>query len=542
MADLVFLNGRVWTGNPRAPWAGAVAVRGRAILKVGSPDEVRPQADRGADVIDLDGGLLLPGFIDGHTHFLSGGLSLSGVQLRDAGGREEFAARIAAKARSLGRGEWVVNGEWDHERFDPPQLPRREWIDAVTPDNPVCVSRLDGHMALVNTAALGLAGITKDTPAPEGGEIVRDPATGEPTGILKDAAMDLVLAKIPEPSFDRKLRAAEAAVRHAAARGVTSVHEMADAASFEVFQEMARRGTLTVRVAVYVPITEVATLGRLRLRSPFGNETLKLAGLKGFVDGSLGSETAYFFEPYTDSPRTSGLLHEQMFPEGIMEARIRAAETAGLQLAVHAIGDRANSLLLDIFAKVMGEAGPRDRRWRVEHAQHLRPADLPRFGRLNVIASVQPYHLIDDGRWAEKKIGPGRGAQAYAFRSLLASGATLVFGSDWTVAPLDPVAAIYAAVTRRTLDGKHPGGWHPEQRIGVEEAVRASTFNGAFAEFGEAVKGTIEEGKLADLVVLDRDIFAIPAEEIMEARVRMTVFGGRIVFPPASVRMATGAG
>jgi predicted amidohydrolase YtcJ len=530
MVDLALVNGKVWTGDPGRPWAEAVAVRGDRIFAVGTTAEVRKLAPAGTKVVDLGGSLLLPGFIDSHTHFLAGGFALKSIQLREARSREDFVARVAAKAREFGPGRWVLNGDWDHQQFSPPELPRKDWIDAVTPDNPVCVNRLDGHMILANSLALKLAGVTKDTPVPPGGEIVRDQATGEPTGILKDAAMDLVYAKIPEPSFAEKLEAAEASLRHAAENGVTSVHEMADASSFEVFEELLRRNGLTTRVYVYVPITEVETFARLKLKSPFGGPTLKLAGLKAFMDGSLGSATAYFFEPYTDDPRTSGLLHGQMFPEGIMEKRILEADRAGLQLAIHAIGDRANSILLDMYEKAVAVNGPRDRRWRVEHAQHLRPADIVRFGRLGLVAAVQPYHLIDDGRWAEEKIGPARARTTYPFRSLRQAGATLAFGSDWTVAPLSPILGIYAAVTRRTLDGKNPGGWVPEEKVSVEEAVRAYTVNGAWAEFAESAKGTIEAGKLADLVLLDRDIFAIPPEELGGAKVRMTVFGGKIVY------------
>jgi predicted amidohydrolase YtcJ len=530
MVDLALVNGKVWTGNAARPWAEAVAVRGERITSVGTTAEMRLLAGPGTKLVDLGGALVLPGFIDSHTHFLAGGFALKTVQLRDAANRGEFAARIAAKAREIGPGRWVLTGDWDHQSFDPVELPRRDWIDAVTPDNPVFVNRFDGHMALANGRALALAGITKDTPVPLGGEIEKDPATGEPTGILKDTAMDLVYAKVPEPSFDEKLAAAEAAVRHAAANGVTSVHEMADAASFEVFQELLRRGRLTTRVYLYVPITEVGTVAALRVRSPFGGPYLKLAGLKGFMDGSLGSATAYFFEPYTDEPGTSGLLNGHMFPEGIMEKRILEADRAGLQLAIHAIGDRANSLLLDMYEKAVATNGPRDRRWRVEHAQHLRPADIARFGKLGLVAAVQPYHAIDDGRWAETKIGPERVKTTYAFESLRKAGAVLAFGSDWTVAPLEPILGIYAAVTRRTLDGANPGGWVPGEKVSVEEAVRAYTVNGAWVEFAEASKGTIETGKLADLVVLDRDIFAIPSEGIGEARVRLTVFDGRVVF------------
>ena len=530
MVDLVLVNGKVWTGDRERPWAEAVAVGGRAILAVGTTAEMRKLSPSAIKLVDLGGALVLPGFIDSHTHFLAGGFALKSIQLHDAKSREEFVARIAAKAREFVPGRWILDGNWDEEGFSPPELPRRDWIDAVTPDNPVCVSRVDLHTVLANTVALRLAGITRHTPAPPGGEIVKDPATGEPTGLLKDTAADLVFAKIPEPSFAEKLEAAEASLRHAAAHGVTSVHEMADAASFEVFQELARQGRLTTRLYVYIPITEVETLARLRVRSPFGGPYLKLAGLKGFVDGSLGSATAYFFEPYTDTPGTSGLLHGQMFPEGMMERRILEADRAGLQVAIHAIGDRANSLILDVFERAAAANGPRDRRWRVEHAQHLRPADIARFGRLEVVASVQPYHLIDDGRWAERKIGPERARTTYAFESLRRAGARLAFGSDWTVAPLDPVLGIYAATTRRTLDGEHPGGWTPEEKVSVEEAVRAYTVNGAWVEFAESSKGTIGPGKLADLVVLDRDIFAVPPEEIAGAKVVMTVFDGKILF------------
>jgi hypothetical protein len=530
MVDLVLVNGKVWTGEAARPWVEAVAVRDGKIFAVGRTAELRPLAGAGTKLIDLGGSLVLPGFIDSHTHFLAGGFALKSIQLREAKSREDFAARIAAKARELGPGRWILNGDWDHQQFNPVELPRKDWIDAVTPDNPVCVNRLDGHMILANSLALKLAGVTRTTPVPPGGEIEKDPATGEPTGILKDQAMDLVYAKIPDPSFEEKIEAAEASVRHAGENGVTSIHEMADASSFEVFQELARRGRLTTRIYAYIPITEVETLARLKLKSPFGSPYLKLAGLKGFMDGSLGSATAYFFEPYTDDPTTSGLLNGQMFPEGIMEKRILEADRAGLQLAIHAIGDRANSLLIDMVEKAVAANGPRDRRWRVEHAQHLRPADVARFGKLGLVASVQPYHLIDDGRWAEKKIGPERVKTSYPFESLRRAGAVLAFGSDWTVAPLSPILGIYAAVTRRTLDGKNPGGWVPDEKVSVEEAVRAYTVNGAWVEFAEGSKGSIAAGKLADLVVLDRDIFAGPPEEISRAKVRMTILDGRIIY------------
>ena len=532
MADLALLGGSLWTGDDARPWAEAVAVRGEKIVAVGTSKDIRRLVGPGTRVIDLAGALVVPGFIDSHTHFLDGGFALLSIRLREAKSRDEFVAMIRDKAVELAKGEWILNGDWDQQQFDPPELPRRDWIDAATPENPVCVNRHDGHMVLANSLALMRAGITARTPSPAGGEILRDSRTGEPTGILKDAAMELVTRHIPEPTAEARLKTAEAALRLAAENGITSTHDMAyGTGNFTVYRQLIDAGKLTCRVFLYVPISNVDAFSRLSLKTPFGNDFLKIGGLKGFVDGSLGSSTALFFEPYTDDPKGLGLFHPDMIPEGIMEQRIRAADAAGLQVAVHAIGDRANAVLLDIFEKVITQNGPRDRRWRIEHVQHLRPEDMERMARLRIIASVQPYHAIDDGRWAEQKIGPERCRTTYAFRSLLDKGVRLAAGSDWTVAPLDPLAGIYAAVTRRTTDGKHPGGWYPEQKISLEQALRAYTTDGAYAEFAELSKGTIKEGFLADLVVLNRNIFRIPAEEIAEARVQTTVVGGRIVFP-----------
>jgi len=530
MADLVLLNGTVWTVNPDQPWAEAVALKGDKILEANSSEEIKGMIGDNTQVIDLKGDLVLPGFIDSHTHFLDGGFSLLSIRLRDAESREEFITRIDDKAKEIKKGVWILDGDWDHQSFDPPELPRKEWIDPVTPHNPVCVNRHDGHMVLVNSMALKLAGITKNTPTPAGGEILKDPETGEPTGILKDAAMNLVMRHIPEPSFKEKLKAAEVALKHAAELGVTSAHDMAYAENFEVYQELLMQNKLTARLYVYIPITEVEIYARLKLKTPFGNNLLKIGGLKGFVDGSLGSSTALFFDPYTDSPRKKGLLHSQMFPEGIMEKRIIKADKAGLQVAVHAIGDKANNILLDIFERIITQNEERDRRWRIEHAQHLLPQDIERIANLGIIASVQPYHAIDDGRWAERKIGRKRCQYTYAFKSLVEKGAVLACGSDWTVAPLDPIGGIYAAVTRQTLDGKHPEGWFPEQKISLEEAIRGYTLNGAYAEFSENLKGSVEKGKLADLVVLSRNIFKIQPDEIQKTEVKMTIFNGKVIY------------
>jgi predicted amidohydrolase YtcJ len=530
IADVVLLNGFIWTVNPDMPRAEAVALKGEKILKVESTSEIKRMVGDKTKVIDLKDAFVLPGFTDCHTHFLDGGFSLSSVQLREAQAKEDFVARIEQKAKELEKGEWILNGNWDHQQFDPPELPRKEWIDAVTPDNPVCVNRLDGHMALVNSLVLKLAGITKDTPAPAGGEIVKDPQTGEPTGILKDEAMDLVTSQIPEPTLKERMRAAELALKHANEVGVTSIHDMAYASSFEVYQRLLKQNTLSARLYVYIPISEIKLLTGLKLVSPFGNDFLKIAGLKGFVDGSLGSSTALFFDPYTDEPAKRGLLVSDMFPEGIMEERLMEADQAGLQVAIHAIGDKANNMILDIFEAVMSASEDRDRRWRIEHAQHLLLDDVGRMGRLRVIASVQPYHAVDDGRWAEKKIGKERARHTYAFRSLLDGGVTLACGSDWPVAPLNPLTGICAAVTRQTLDGKNPDGWIPDQKITLEEAIKGYTMSAAFTEFAEKRKGSVEEGKLADLVVLSQNLFEIPPEKIVETLVLMTIFNGKVIY------------
>lgn len=530
MADLALLNGSVWTVNPDQPWAEAVALKGGTVLEVGSFADIKKFVGENTEVIDLNGDLVLPGFIDSHTHFLDGGFSLLSIRLHDVKNREEFVSRIKDKADEIEKGEWILSGNWDHQSFDPPELPSKEWIDGVTPHNPVCVNRHDGHMALANSLALKMAGIARDTPSPEGGEIIKDPRTGEPTGILKDAAMEMVMRHVPRPSLEARVKAAEVALQHAAECGVTSVHEMASAENLEVYQELLKEGKLTSRLCLYISIEESNLFQELKSKIPAENTFLKIGGLKGFVDGSLGSSTALFFEPYADDPEKTGLFHSQMFPEGIMEQRIMEADRAGLQVAVHAIGDRANHVILDIMERVMAQGGERDRRWRIEHAQHLLPGDIERMARLRIIASVQPYHAADDGRWAEKKIGKERCRTTYAFRSLLEKGTVLACGSDWTVAPLDPLTGICAAVTRRTLDGKHPEGWFPEQKISLPEAVKGYTLNGAYAEFSEGMKGSLEAGKLADLVVLTQNIFEMPPEKIQDARVKTTIVNGEIIF------------
>ena len=527
--DLIIVNAVVHTMDPARPIVEAVAIYGNRIVAVGSSNDITKLAASNTRVIDAKKRLVVPGFNDAHVHFLGGGFQLSSVDLRDANTPAEFAERINRFARNLPSGRWITGGDWDHERWPDAKLPTKELIDRFTSNTPVFVSRLDGHMALANSLALQLAGVTRQTLDPPGGVIVRD-GDGEPTGILKDAAQNFVWKVVPPASFEEKLNAARAATNYAASLGVTSVQDMSAGTDVGVYQTLLDRGELKTRIYAVAPLPSWERLARTGVRAHFGNEMLRVGGLKGFADGSLGSTTALFYEPYRDAPSTSGIASDEMYPEGAMLKRVQDADRAGLQILIHAIGDRANDLILSIFEQVERENGVRDRRFRIEHAQHLRPQDIQRFPRDKVIASMQPYHAIDDGRWAEKRIGKERAKTTYAFRSLLDAGANLAFGTDWTVAPLDPMLTVYGAVTRRTIDGKNSKGWVPEQKISVEEAVRAYTVGSAYAEFQDQAKGTLTPGKLADFVILSNDIFKIDAKDIEKVKVVMTIVDGRVVY------------
>lgn len=524
---LAIVNARIWTGDGAQPWAQALVIDGETLATVGSDEDARRA--NAAQVIDAGGRLVVPGFTDAHVHFLSGGFNLASVQLRDARTREDFAARIEAFAATVPAGTWITGGDWDHSLWGG-ELPTRGWIDSVTPDHPVWVNRLDGHMSLANGVALKLAGITRATRDVPGGAIIRD-RKGEPTGVLKDNAMSLVDAVVPAASAEMNDRALAAAMKHVSAQGVTTVHHMGTFGDLETFARAAQARRLTTRIYAVTPLAEWERLRAAVAARTYGgadgrgDEWLRVGGLKGFMDGSLGSHTAAFEEPFADAPKDRGLL---LNPPQDMYQWISGADQAGLHVMVHAIGDRAITLLLDIYERVGKEDGARDRRFRIEHAQHPHASDIARFAQLDVIASMQPYHAIDDGRWAEQVIGK-RIATTYAFRSLLDAKARLAFGSDWSVAPATPLEGIYAAVTRRTIDDRNPGGWVPAQKITVEEALRAYTTGGAYASFDESRKGSLSAGKLADLVMLDRDLFRIPPKQIREVKVVATVVGGKLV-------------
>jgi predicted amidohydrolase YtcJ len=528
-ADLIVTSAKIWTGDPRNPQAQALAARGGRIVAVGADSEISALRGPKTRVIDGRGRRVVPGFIDAHTHMSMGGFNLLAVDLRHTKDPQDFTRQLAAFAATRPAGQWLTDGAWDHEQWSPPRLPTRALLDPATGDRPTCLARQDGHMVVCNSLAFELAGITRQTPDPPGGVIVRD-AAGEPTGVLKDAAMNAIDRVRPARTTTELLESLRTAMKHAASVGVTSVQDLpgtpGDLAAWETLRDA---GEMTVRVN-YRPSLSGWEAVAQKQAARKNDEWLRVGGVKGYADGSLGSSTALFFAPYTDDPATSGVFAAEAIPLARMEERVAGADRAGLQVEIHAIGDRANAEILDLYERVARSNGARDRRFRIEHAQHLRPSDIPRFARLAVIASMQPYHAIDDGRWAQKRIGVERCRTTYAFRSLLDAGARLAFGSDWDVAPLSPIAGIDAAVTRRTLDGKNPGGWFPDQRVSVGEALQAYTAGGAYAAFEEKEKGTLATGYLADFVLLSRDILAIPSSEIVRTDIDATVVGGRVVY------------
>jgi predicted amidohydrolase YtcJ len=526
-ADLVIKNANIRTMDAKRSVVRSVAVLNGRIVALGSDAETKSLIGPSTRVVDAGGKTIIPGFNDAHVHFMETGFQLSSVDLRDAKTPQEFVRRIGEFAKKLPKGRWILGGQWDHENWTPNDLPTAAMIDAVTPDNPVWVNRLDGHMALANTVAMNIAGVNKETKDVDGGEIVRK-ADGTPTGVLKDAAMYYVDAKVPPASFEARLGAAQAMSEHAASLGVTSVQDMSAGADMGVYQELLRRGTLKTRIYGCTPLDNYERLASAGVRHAFGDTMLRAGCLKGFADGSLGSTTAWFFDPYLDAPNTSGLAMPSVTTT--MRDTVNNADKAGLQVRIHAIGDRANASVLDHFKSVDQLNGTADRRFTIEHAQHMRADDLKRFNSQKVVASMQPFHIIDDGRWAWKRLDEKRLGGTYAFRTILDSGGVLAFGSDSPVAPLNPLWGVYAAVTRRTLDDKNPNGWIPEQKISVDETVRAFTWGSAFAEFQERDKGTLEVGKLADMIIISEDIFAIDPVKIRDVTVQKTIVNGKVVF------------
>src|SRR5437764_6042359 len=532
-ATLIVTNAAVYTVDKQQPKAEAVAVIGDRIVAVGSRADIDLWRGPQTKVIDGRGKLLLPGFNDAHVHFIQAGAQLDQVQLTDAATPEEFVKRLAAQVKKTPKGEWILGGRWYETKWAKPELPTKDLVDPVTGDIPMFVERYDGHEALANSVAMKLARVDAKTPDVPGGVIMRD-AGGNPTGVFKEAAMTLVYKAIRPMTHERRFRAARGALKHAASLGVTSVQHMnPEFADVAVYSELAEKGELTTRIYAAPMETDWRDQAKVGIRRAWGSSYLRLGAVKGYADGSLGSRTAYMFEPFADDPGNSGLLSDEMHPPSAMRERVMGAAAAGLQLRVHAIGDRAISMMLDIFGDIEKEHGYHDQRFAIEHAQHMAQKDFERFAKLHVIASMQPYHAIDDGRWAEKRLGHDRARYSYAWRSFLDHGVTLAFGTDWPVAPLNPVLGLYAAVTRATLDGKNPDGWIPEEKITLPEAVGAYTMGSAFAEFQEREKGSITPGKLADMVILSDNILELKPEAIRNMRnvkVDTTILGGKVVY------------
>lgn len=523
--SVAVVNARIWTGNTAQPWAEALAVSGDSLVFVGDTEGCKKLITDKTQVIDAKGQMVVPGFIDSHVHLLDGGYSILAVQLRDAKTKQEFIDRIAAYTKTLPAGTWITGGIWDHQNWGG-ELPEAAWIDAVTPNNPVWLYRSDGHMGVANSAAMKVAQVSAATKDTAGGAIVRD-GKGNPTGIFKDNAMNIIMKAITDPAPEMKDRAMEAAMKLFASKGVTSVHNMGTWDELEVFRRNQKNGKLTTRIYANVPLNTWARLRDEIAKNGRGDKWLRIGGLKGFVDGSLGSHTAVMLESFIDKPSDKGLFITPL--DSLMDYTLNADKN-GLNIMVHAIGDKAIREQLTIFEKVTKQNGDHDRRFRIEHAQHINSQDIPRFAALKVIPSMQPYHAIDDGCWAEKVIGYERCRTTYAFKSLLDAGAQLAFGSDWPVAPTTPLEGIYAATTRRTLDGKNPNGWIPEQKVTVEQALRAYTEGAAYAAFEEKIKGSLAVGKLADFVILEKDITKIPLETIKDVKIINTFVGGKKVF------------
>jgi predicted amidohydrolase YtcJ len=534
LKKVAFINGKIYTVNSKQPLAQAVVTEGNKILFVGSDKDAKKYIDKTTKVIDLNGKLMLPGFIDGHTHFINGGFHLIGLKLHDLTSKKDSVEAIKNYVKGK-EGRWITGGRWDHENWQDKTLPAKEMIDPFTPNTPVFLKRYDGHMGLANSYALKLAGITEDTPSPEGGLIVKDPKTGEPTGILKDNAMDLIDNIIPEYSDVEYSEALTAALNEAKRFGVTSIEDMSYTTdeSFQnqlrTYQNFEKEGKLTVRVATRMPIKTYEKFLKDGIQYNFGDDFITVGTLKAYADGSLGSSSAWFFEPYQGDNDNYGLPND-IFQNGNFEKWALDADKHKLQICVHAIGDKAVSSTLDVVEKMEKENPNWDRRFHIEHAQHLRSQDIPRMAKLGVIASVQPTHLMEDGNWAVKRIGTERLKYMHPYNSFLKAGVIVDFGTDFPVVTLNPLVGLYMAVTRRTSDEKNPNGLEPQEKISIEEAIKCYTLNSAYAEFQENKKGSIEPGKLADFVVLDKDILTIDPVKIKEVKVDMTVLGGKIIY------------
>jgi predicted amidohydrolase YtcJ len=523
-ADALYVNGNIWTGDSSNPTAAVMAIIDGKIIYVGND----ASAFEGAATVDLEGKMVVPGFTDNHTHFLSAGYALSSVKLKDAMTKSEFIKRISDYCKQHPGDAWIKEGSWDNENWGG-ELPSKEWIDSVSGDHPIFISRYDGHMAFANSKAIQLAGVSANTVSPEGGVIVKN-AKGELTGCFKDQAMSLIDKAIPAPTETELEAYYKAAAEHALERGVTQVCDMGSYggwADLETYRRVAAKNNSLIRMYSFVPLATWARLDSFVQKNGRGDDMVKWGGLKGYVDGSLGSTTAWFHQPYLDDPRSHGLTITDTTD---LRNWVLGADKAGLHVAVHAIGDRANDFILSVYDEANKMNGSRDRRFRVEHAQHIRLDAIKNFANQRVIASMHPYHLFDDGIWANKRLDASRLRGTYAFKEMMDGGVHVTFGSDWPVAPVDVMYGIYAAVTRQTGDGKNEKGWYPDQKIAVEDALKAYTVNNAYASFMDGKTGVLKVGVYADFAVLDQDLRTINPDQIKGVKVLSTFLNGKEVF------------
>jgi len=524
----LYRGGHIYTNDAASPWAEAMLVRGGEILAIGDDDEVSALADKGAETVDLEKHFVMPGFNDAHVHLGSAGEDWLAVRLFGAPTVAELQKRLAAAVSARQPGEWITGSGWDHTLWPEKKFPNRAQLDEVSPKNPVILTHVSGHVAVANSLALKLADISKDTPNPPGGEIEKDDQ-GEPTGMLKEgAAMRLVESKIPPPTAEERRRGIELALADVAKNGVTSVQDNSAWDDFLTYRALKSNGKLTVRITEWLPFREpLEKLEEMRREGGTTDPWLRTGALKMVTDGALGSRTAALLAPYSDDHKTSGIM--TMEPEKLRELAIER-DKAGFQLNFHAIGDRANQIALDVFEAAAKANGPRDRRDRVEHAQVVAPADFPRFARLQVIASMQPSHETTDMRWAEQRLGPERAKGAYAWATMEKYGVRLAFGTDYDVEPISPLRGLYACVTRELPDGGPKGGWQPQEKISLQDCIRAYTSGSAYGEFMEGKKGELKAGELADFIVLSNDLTKIEPREYTKTRVLRTVVGGRVVY------------
>lgn len=533
-ATLVLTNGRIWTGNKTQPWAAAVAIGGNKIIAVGTREQVRRLAGPATRTIDLGERFVMPGINDSHIHFLGGGLRFFRVDLTGARSLDEMQQRVVRFARENPAEPWITGSGWEYSSLPGHRLPTRADLDAVVPDRPVFLASYDGHTGWANTRALELAGVTADAKFEGFGDIVVEEGTRQPTGILKEGAQALVRAVIPEPSRTRKLAALRRALELAASLGITSIQNASgSAAEVELYQELLDRGALTLRVSVAVsvsPETSPADIDRIRaLARQYSGPWLRVGAVKIVLDGVIETHTAAMLEPYADDLTTAG---RPAYTQQQLNRVVAMSDRAGLQVYIHAIGDRAVRMALDAFEHARRVNRRPDSRFRIEHIETISPADIPRFARLGVIASMEPIHA-DPGTvevWS-RAVGPQRLRRAFAWRALERAGARLIFSSDWPAAiSVDPLRGLHNAVNRQTREGQPPGGWVPEQRVSVETALEAYTRAGAFASFEEASKGVIAPGMLADLVVLTAHPFRVNPADLHRCRVWMTISDGRPIY------------